>query len=73
VSRGKAAIKAYYQRMVGGEGTTLKRYLTTARRHQQRIFGAKSCTQAATMTLPTDCARIVMFSDVFDETVCVFF
>ena len=32
VSRGKAEIKAYYQRMVGGEGAILKRYLTTMQR-----------------------------------------
>ncbi len=31
VSRGKADIKAYYQRMVGGEGAILKKYLTKAR------------------------------------------
>ena len=31
VSRGKADIKAYYQRMVGGEGAILKRYLTKAK------------------------------------------
>lgn len=30
VSRGKAEIKAYYQRMVGAEGTILKKYLTKA-------------------------------------------
>jgi hypothetical protein len=28
VSRGKAEVKAYYQRMVGGEGAILKKYLT---------------------------------------------
>lgn len=28
VSRGKAEVKAYYQRMVGGDGTILKKYLT---------------------------------------------
>lgn len=31
VSRGKAAIKAYYQRMVGGENAILKKYLTKAK------------------------------------------
>jgi hypothetical protein len=31
VSRGKADIKAYYQRMVGGEGAILKKYLTKAK------------------------------------------
>lgn len=30
VSRGKGDIKAYYQRMVGAEGTILKKYLTKA-------------------------------------------
>jgi len=30
VSRGKGEIKAYYQRMVGAEGTILKKYLTKA-------------------------------------------
>lgn len=30
VSRGKAEIKAYYQRMVGAEGAILKKYLTKA-------------------------------------------
>jgi hypothetical protein len=31
VSRGKTEIKAYYQRMVGGEGAILKKYLTKAK------------------------------------------
>jgi hypothetical protein len=31
VSRGKADIKAYYQRMVGGEHAILKKYLTKAK------------------------------------------
>ena len=31
LSRGKADIKAYYQRMVGGEGAILKKYLTKAK------------------------------------------
>jgi hypothetical protein len=31
VSRGKADIRAYYQRMVGGEGAVLKKYLTKAK------------------------------------------
>lgn len=38
VSHGKPEVKAYYQRMVGGQGTILKKYLTSAKLGSQAKF-----------------------------------